>query len=64
MNRNDFDDEESDDNNNNHNNQNKGSSSSSSSSSSNITQLLFEDYEVDSILANHYFEGDYDKNNN
>ena len=55
MNRNDFDDEEGDDNNN-HNNQNKGSSSSSSSSSSNITQLLFEDYEVDSILANHYFE--------
>ena len=53
MNRNDFDDEESDDNNNN-NNQNKGSSSSSSSS--NKTQILFEDYEVDSILANHYFE--------
>jgi len=52
MNRNDFDDEESDDYNNN-NNQNKGSSSSSSS---NKTQILFEDYEVDIILANHYFE--------
>jgi hypothetical protein len=53
MNRNDFDDEESDDDNNN-NNQNKGSSSSSSSSS--VVTILFEDYEVDSILANHYFE--------
>ena len=55
MNRNDFDDEESDDddddNNNNyshnhHHHNNKGSS-----------QLLFIDYEVDSILANHYFVG-------